>query len=73
MKPHLRWMEEPMNEEQAFKNLVLIVMRAQKAGLLELHEAVAINESLQVVSNGLKLTPPQQTAPVVTEAAQAQA
>jgi hypothetical protein len=66
-------MEEPMNEEQAFKNLVLIVMRAQKAGLLELHEAVAINESLQVVSNGLKLTPPQQTAPVVTEAAQAQA
>jgi hypothetical protein len=72
MKPHLR-MEEPMNEEQAFKNLVLIVMRAQKAGLLELHEAVALNESLLVVSNGLKLNPPQQVAPVVTEAAQAQA
>jgi hypothetical protein len=66
-------MEEPMNEEQAFKNLMVIVVRAQKAGLLELHEAVAINESLLVVSNGLKLTPPQQTAPVVSEAAQAQA
>jgi hypothetical protein len=66
-------MEEPMNEEQAFKNLMVIVVRAQKAGLLELHEAVAINESLLVVSNGLKLAPPQQTAPVVGEAAQAQA
>ena len=62
-----------MNEEQAFKNLVLIVMRAQKAGLLELHEAVAANESLQIVSNGLKLAPPQQTAPVVGEAQQATA
>lgn len=60
-----------MNTEQAFQNLVLIVMRAQKAGLLELHEAVAANESLQTVNKALGLQPPQQTTPVVAEQAQA--
>lgn len=57
-----------MTTEQAFQNLVLIVMRAQKGGLLELHEAVAVNESLQTVNKALGLTPPQQTAPVVAAA-----
>ena len=60
-----------MTTEQAFQNIVLIVMRAQKAGLLELHEAVAVNESLQTVNKTLGLQPPQQTAPVVAEQAQA--
>jgi hypothetical protein len=60
-----------VNTEQAFQNLVLIVMRAQKAGLLELHEAVAVNESLQTVNKALGLQPPQQAAPVVAEQAQA--
>jgi hypothetical protein len=57
-----------VNTEQAFQNLVLIVMRAQKAGLLELHEAVAVNESLQTVNKALGLQPPQQAAPVVAAA-----
>jgi hypothetical protein len=62
-----------MNESQAFQNIAIIILRAQKAGLLELHEAVAIHEALGVVSNGLKLPPPQQTAPAVGEAQQATA
>lgn len=57
-----------MNPEKAFQNLVLIVMRCQKAGLLELHEAVAGNESLLAVNKALGLQPPQQTAPVVAAA-----
>jgi len=60
-----------MSTEHAFQNIVLIVMRAQKAGLLELHEAVAVNESLQTVNKALGLQPPQQVAPVVAEQAQA--
>ena len=42
-----------MNAEQAFKNLVIVVNRAQKAGLLELAEAVATVESLKVVESAL--------------------
>jgi hypothetical protein len=42
-----------MNPEQAFKNLVIVVNRAQKAGLLELVEAVATVESLKVVESAL--------------------
>jgi hypothetical protein len=47
------------------------VLFRSKAGLLELHEAVAANESLQTVNKALGLTPPQQTTPVVAEQAQA--
>ena len=54
-----------MTTEQAFQNLVAVVMRAQKAGLFELHEAVALNESLLTVSDGLGLPRPQQTQPTV--------
>lgn len=60
-----------MNTEQAFQNIVATVLRAQKAGLLELHEAVAINEALVTLRNTLGLTPPAQVAPVVAEQAQA--
>lgn len=60
-----------MNTEQAFQNLVAAVLRCQKGGLLELHEAVAANEALVIVRSALGLTPPQQTAPVVAEQAQA--
>lgn len=42
-----------MNAEQAFKNLVIVANRAQKAGLLELAEAVATAESLKVVESAL--------------------
>ena len=42
-----------MNPEQAFKNLCIVVNRAQKAGLLELVEAVATVESLKVVESAL--------------------
>jgi hypothetical protein len=57
-----------MTTEQAFQNLVVVIMRAQKSGALELHEAVAVSESLSVVNKALGLEAPQQTAPVVTEA-----
>lgn len=60
-----------MNTEQAFQNLVACVMRCQKSGLLELHEAVGANEALMAVRSALGLTPPQQVAPVVSEPAQA--
>jgi hypothetical protein len=56
--------------EQAFQNLVAIVLRAQKGGLLELHEAVAVNESLQLVNKALGLKAPEQAKPEVEEAAQ---
>jgi len=60
-----------MNTEQAFQNIVAIAMRAQKGGLLELHEAVAVNEALMTLRNALGLTPPAQVAPMVAEQAQA--
>jgi len=59
-----------MQTEQAFNNLVAIVLRAQKGGLLELHEAVAVNESLLSLRNALGLTAPEQVAPVVEKAAE---
>jgi hypothetical protein len=42
-----------VNPEQAFKNLCIVANRAQKAGLLELVEAVATVESLKVVESAL--------------------
>jgi hypothetical protein len=60
-----------MTTEQAFQNIVACVMRCQKGGLLELHEAVATNDALMVLRDKLGLTPPQQVAPVVAEQAQA--
>ena len=42
-----------MNPEQAFKNLVIVANRAQKAGLLELAEAVGVAESLKAVESAL--------------------
>lgn len=59
-----------MQTEQAFQNLVAIVLRAQKGGLLELHEAVAVNESLLAIRNALGLAAPEQVAPVVEKAAE---
>ena len=38
-----------MNAEQAFKNLVIVANRAQKAGLLELAEAVGVAESIELL------------------------
>ena len=56
-----------MTTEQAFQNIIAVVMRAQKGGLLELHEAVATNDALVALRDKLGLTPPQQVAPVVAE------
>lgn len=42
-----------MTPEEAFKNICIVVARAQKAGLLELVEAVATVESLKVVESAL--------------------
>lgn len=57
-----------MTTEQAFQNLVIVLLRAQKAGLLELHEAVSVNESLVVVNKALGLEAPPQTACELREA-----
>lgn len=59
-----------MTPEQAFNNIVAIVLRSQKGGLLELHEAVAVNESLLALRNALGLAAPEQVAPVVEKAAE---
>ena len=59
-----------MTPEQAFNNLVAIVLRAQKGGLLELHEAVAVNESLQALHGALGLKALEQVDPVVEKAAE---
>lgn len=48
-----------MTTEQAFGNIVLIIMRAQKSGLMELPEAVTLNESLLLVGKALGLKPEQ--------------
>ncbi len=58
-----------MTTEQAFQNIVAIVLRAQKGGLLELHEAVAVNESLQALQGVLGLKAPEQVDPVVDKVA----
>jgi hypothetical protein len=54
-----------MNPEQAFKNICIVANRAQKAGLLELAEAVATVESLKVVESalGIQVEPAEVDAP----------
>ena len=44
-----------MNAEQAFRNLVIVANRAQKAGLLELAEAVGVAESIEVLAKALNV------------------
>ena len=44
-----------MNAEQAFKNLVIVANRAQKAGLLELAEAVGVAESIELLGKALNV------------------
>ena len=44
-----------MNPEQAFKNLVIVANRAQKAGLLELAEAVGVAESIEALAKALNV------------------
>jgi hypothetical protein len=42
-----------MTPEHALKNLVIVAHRAQKAGLLELAEAVGVAESVEVLGKAL--------------------
>lgn len=44
-----------MNPEQAFRNLVIVANRAQKAGLLELAEAVGVAESIELLGKTLNV------------------
>ena len=44
-----------MNFEQAFRNLVIVANRAQKAGLLELAEAVGVAESIELLGKALNV------------------
>ena len=44
-----------MNPEQAFRNLVIVTNRAQKAGLLELAEAVGVAESIELLGKTLNV------------------
>jgi hypothetical protein len=44
-----------VNPEQAFKNLVIVANRAQKAGLLELAEAVGVAESIELLGKTLNV------------------
>ena len=44
-----------MNAEQALKNLVVVAHRAQKAGLLELAEAVAVAECIETLGKALNV------------------
>jgi hypothetical protein len=44
-----------VNPEQAFKNLVIVANRAQKAGLLELAEAVGVAESIEILAKALNV------------------
>lgn len=44
-----------MTPEQAFKNLVIVANRAQKAGLLELAEAVGVAESIELLGKALNV------------------
>ena len=53
-----------MTPEQAFKNLVVVAHRAQKAGLLELGEAVAVAECIETLGKALNAQPePLEPAP----------
>jgi len=45
-----------VNPEQAFKNLVIVTNRAQKAGLLELAEAVGVAESIEILAKALNVS-----------------
>ena len=56
-----------MNPEQAFKNLVIVANRAQKAGLLELAEAVGVAESIEMLAKELNIEaqPPAPPSDVV--------
>jgi hypothetical protein len=42
-----------VNAEQAFRNLAIVANRAQKAGLLELAEAVGVAESIELLGKTL--------------------
>jgi hypothetical protein len=44
-----------MTPEQAFKNLCIVANRAQKAGLLELAEAVGVAESIEILAKALNV------------------
>jgi hypothetical protein len=44
-----------MTPEQAFRNLVIVANRAQKAGLLELAEAVGVAESIELLGKALNV------------------
>ena len=44
-----------MNPEQAFRNLCIVANRAQKAGLLELAEAVGVAESIELLGKTLNV------------------
>ena len=44
-----------MTPEQALKNLVVVAHRAQKAGLLELAEAVAVAECIETLGKALNV------------------
>ena len=46
-----------MTPEQALKNLVVVAHRAQKAGLLELGEAVAVAERIETLGKALNVQP----------------
>ena len=56
-----------MTPEQAFKNLVIVANRAQKAGLLELAEAVGVAESIEILAKalGVEAQPPAPPSDVV--------
>jgi hypothetical protein len=44
-----------VNPEQAFRNLCIVANRAQKAGLLELAEAVGVAESIELLGKTLNV------------------
>ena len=53
-----------MNAEQALKNLVVVAHRAQKAGLLDLGEAVAVAQCIETLGKALNVQPePLEPAP----------
>ena len=52
-----------MNPEQAFKNLCIVANRAQKAGLLELAEAVGVAESIELLAKTLNVQAEPTLAP----------
>ena len=53
-----------VNPEQALKNLVVVAHRAQKAGLLDLGEAVAVAGCIETLGKALNVQPePLEPAP----------